>query len=251
MESVRGNINNPSFNSITRQGEDGNAAGQFASWSRVEMSGQDGRQLHPDHIDHTSDQEHPKLNQRGCVECQQQPRSSLPRQSGPSSVSPALESALHAGDMQALEQSLKISSERGVNIHEYGHLLFIALETENFAGFKRLCEAGVNVNVTNEMGQTPLHTTAFEGKEDYLQLLIDFGAKVNVGNDCGYTPLHEACMNDNVGCAQRLINCQANVNAVGIFRHTPMLLAVYNDSSNCLKLLIDFGARVNGANIIN
>jgi len=55
-----------------------------------------------------------------------------------------------------------------------------------------MIEAGVNVNVANSYGTTPLHNAAKLGSEATVAMLVKAGAAVNVSNDLGKRPLHYA-----------------------------------------------------------
>ena len=55
-----------------------------------------------------------------------------------------------------------------------------------------LIEAGVNVNVANSYGTTPLHNAAKWGSEAMVAMLVKAGAAVNVSNNLGKRPLHYA-----------------------------------------------------------
>lgn len=120
MESVRGYTINQPFNRI-HHNDGGLTAVQFADWPRVEMSDQGEYHYQPGRIDQKDVHGQPKLNQRGCTECQQQPVLSLPESS---SDILALKNALKSDDMQAL---------------------------------KRLCEAGADVNAAGLFGMKPMH----------------------------------------------------------------------------------------------
>ena len=52
-----------------------------------------------------------------------------------------------------------------------------------------LLEARANVNVTDEVGYTPLHVTARYGNYDTAKLLLGAKADVNVKNEEGSIPL--------------------------------------------------------------
>ena len=64
-----------------------------------------------------------------------------------------------------------------------------ATEKGNLEAVKQHLAAGVDVNVKNDSGVTPLHRAAYYGHKEIVVLLIAKGADVNVKNDVGYTPL--------------------------------------------------------------
>jgi hypothetical protein len=55
-----------------------------------------------------------------------------------------------------------------------------------------LVDAGADVNEVEGAGNTPLHSAAYEGWAEGVQLLLQLGAKVNASNNAGDTPWHWA-----------------------------------------------------------
>lgn len=53
-------------------------------------------------------------------------------------------------------------------------------------------EAGNDVNEVEAAGNTPLHSAAYEGWLEGVELLIGLGAKVNASNNAGDRPWHWA-----------------------------------------------------------
>lgn len=62
----------------------------------------------------------------------------------------------------------------------------------NAAGM--LLAEGVEVNVTNKHGDTPLHWAALNGRRDMAEWLLTHGADVNAKANDGATPLHRAVL---------------------------------------------------------
>lgn len=62
-----------------------------------------------------------------------------------------------------------------------------------------------NVNVVNDMEETPIYWAAYNGHEEAVRLLLQHGAESNKYNDTGLTPLHEAAMRNHTATAQVLL----------------------------------------------
>lgn len=82
-------------------------------------------------------------------------------------------------------------------------------------------EGDRNVTNVGTLGQTPLHFAADAGPNnsenggtEVAKLLIDAGADVNVAREDGQTPLHIVAKNFHVGVAKLLLDAGANVNVV-------------------------------------
>mgnify|MGYP001181682841 FL=1 len=91
----------------------------------------------------------------------------------------------------------------------------------NIEAVKHHLDAGVDVNVKDEGGETPLHIAA-GGYKEIVELLIAKGAGVNVKNEGGETPLHVAALMNNAEVAELLIDEGAEVNIKNEGGDTPL-----------------------------
>ena len=64
------------------------------------------------------------------------------------------------------------------------------------AAVKALIAEGHSVNEVEAAGNTPLHSAAYEGWAEGIELLLSLGAKINASNNAGDRPWHWA---DNMG----------------------------------------------------
>ena len=88
-------------------------------------------------------------------------------------------------------------------LDEFGVLLH-AVELENDTLVEELLKQGCNVNVKNEMNQTPLHLASENGDFQIVQLLVDYDAKILIKDSFQQTALHKAMMNGHVYVAELL-----------------------------------------------
>ena len=91
----------------------------------------------------------------------------------------------------------------------------------DLAGVQAELDKGVDVNVKDMLGFTPLHLAV---TKEITELLINEGADVNAKNKWGGTPLHAAATNGKKEVAELLIAKGADVNAKSDFG-TPLDLA--------------------------
>jgi ankyrin repeat protein len=68
-----------------------------------------------------------------------------------------------------------------------------------------LLDAGADVTLRNNSGQTPLHLAAREGKKHDIELLIREGADIHASDDDGQTPLQLAAAHVPDGPARKEI----------------------------------------------
>ena len=110
----------------------------------------------------------------------------------------------------------------------------------NIEAVKHHLDAGVDVNVKDEGGETPLHVAALMNNAEVAELLIDEGADVNAKNMDGETPLHKAVPKEIV---KLLIFNGADVNAKSKFGHTAIYLANLRNETETAGLLRKHGGK--------
>lgn len=64
------------------------------------------------------------------------------------------------------------------------------------AAIKKLIKSGENVNEVEAAGNTPLHSAAYEGWLEGVEVLLSLGAKIDASNNAGDRPYHWA---ENMG----------------------------------------------------
>jgi len=97
------------------------------------------------------------------------------------------------------------------------HPAFIAATFGDAASLDLLASHGIEINIEDEFGNTPLHVAA--GREnsavDLVLLLIRLGADVNHRGDTGITPLHEPVVRGSLDVVQLLLDHGAKICAGG------------------------------------
>ncbi|KAI9642631.1 hypothetical protein NHQ30_009436 [Ciborinia camelliae] len=132
------------------------------------------------------------------------------------------------------------------NMGETPLLLAVRIPNENMA--KLLVKAKADVNLANDKKETPLLLAVRNQNEDMAKLLVEAKADVNLANDKKETPLLLAVQNQNEDMAKLLVEAKADVNLANYMKETPLLLAVRNKSENIVKLLLKADANVNLTN---
>jgi ankyrin repeat protein len=77
---------------------------------------------------------------------------------------------------------------------------------------KMVIEAGADVNIKNEKGETALMHAAWRGSTNAAKILIDAGANINACSDEGQTALIYASGYGHSAIVQMLIDIGADVN---------------------------------------
>ncbi len=130
--------------------------------------------------------------------------------------------------------------ERLKNFHE-----FDANQSENV---KWLIKSGVNVNLQNDVGNTPLHLAIKNNTHKVIKSLIDLKADVNIKNNEQETPLHIAIQNSPPSIVEMILNAGADKEATDQNGETAIHLAARCKFPKILQTLVEDGANVKTQN---
>lgn len=158
---------------------------------------------------------------------------------------------LHKEAMQAAEAEDPWGNERtrrgllqqGIEYSQAG--FFRAVELGNETAIRLFLEAGVDVNLKNKVGWTPLMVAIFTSSEGAANLLLDAGAKTDVEDARGYGPLHWAAYRGFESVTRRLLRAGVAPDLKSHAGITPLLQAAAMGHSRIVAALIERGARVN------
>ncbi len=110
---------------------------------------------------------------------------------------------------------------------------------------KMLIGAGVDVNWQDKRngGRSYMHELAYWGRIDIARILIDAGANLDLQDDNGETPLHWAARHNKMKFTQFLLDMGANPDIQDKKGWTPLHLALWNNRLKIARMLIGAGAR--------
>ena len=110
---------------------------------------------------------------------------------------------------------------------------------------KALLGQGVDINVKDDEGLTPLHHAIKEGHTELARFLIDQDADLKAKEKrWDYTPLHYAIWFNNTDIVEVLVNKGVDVNYTPKRDYSPLINAIWSkDKYNMAKLLVDHGAK--------
>ena len=118
-----------------------------------------------------------------------------------------------------------------------------------------LLKAGLNPNLADYSGTTPLMLSIKESKMRFVQILVDHKASVNHKSQNGETALMFAVKNRNMSLVEILLRAGANPNFQDAKNRTALHYAINSsgkgsDSSNSIeKILLEAGSNVNTVDI--
>ena len=115
---------------------------------------------------------------------------------------------------------------------------------------KKMLRYGVDVNVNDKYGNTPLYWASMCGYTEVVKLLLAHGADVNVKDNDGSTPLYWASSRGHTEIVKLLLahGADVNVNVNDKYGNTPLFCASYEGHAEIVKLLLEHGADVNVKN---
>ncbi|HPA88853.1 MAG TPA: ankyrin repeat domain-containing protein [Quisquiliibacterium sp.] len=121
-----------------------------------------------------------------------------------------------------------------------GPALLFAVREKSFAAAMALLETPLtDVNVRNQVGETPLMYAALFGELPLVKRLIERGAQVN---QSGWTALHYAASAGQLSVVQYLLDQHAFIDALSPNQTTPLMMAAREKHLSVAQLLIKEGA---------
>ena len=133
--------------------------------------------------------------------------------------------------------------------------LAAALAGRHFQTAKILHHNGAHLDVRHKYGDTLLHSPAWYGDVEMVQVLLDYKVNVHTRNDMGRAPLHDAAGGAGVrrirntvqswpDTVHLLLEHGADVNMRALDKSTPLHDAAENGSVEIVRMLLEHGANV-------
>jgi ankyrin repeat protein len=137
--------------------------------------------------------------------------------------------------------------------------LVAALAGRHFQAARFLHHNGAHLDVRGEEGDTLLHSPAWYGDLEMVQVLLDCKVAVNAQNDSDWAPLHDASDGDRFATTrnvvqsfpdtiQLLLEHGADVNIRGLDDSTRLHRATNNGNAEIVRMLLKHGANVDAKN---
>jgi ankyrin repeat protein len=149
-------------------------------------------------------------------------------------------------DVQAAwAELLTFPPRHSYDVNPHWPLMHLACERHTpVPVFRKLIAQGFDVNQTDGIGQTPLHTCARSCAE-CIPVLVEGGARVDQGDQLGRTPLEIAWDVKNLATAEALLRAGANPNIDNRDGLSPYWFALYQDyRPEMAELMARYGGRL-------
>ncbi|KAG4430893.1 hypothetical protein IFR05_013623 [Cadophora sp. M221] len=151
----------------------------------------------------------------------------------------ALDSSFKKGHDDIFKLLLRYGADgSGKYLHQYAR-------TGRLECVEALLRHGVDVNASNDIGETALHVAASNGSESLLKFLIEKGADSQAIDFLKYTPLHHAAFGGCVGVAKLLLASGACVDSKARDGETALHLSTGRGHVTVTSILLASGADAN------
>jgi uncharacterized protein len=120
--------------------------------------------------------------------------------------------------------------------------IFALANAGDAVGVEQALAAGIDVNTSDKLGQTPIVVAALAGQDEVASVLVQHGADVMARTDKGMTALHAAAFVGDVAAINLLLSSGAKVNDQDNFALiSPLHAAAEENHVSSVEALIKAG----------
>ena len=120
-----------------------------------------------------------------------------------------------------------------------------AAKNDDLAQSRELIQSGVDVNLPEPDGTTPLLWAVYNSSPELVDILLDAGADPNIANKLDITPLLQASRYGNAEVMSSLLASGASIEYTSLNSEPPILAAARSGNTEAVQLLLDAGADPN------
>ncbi len=163
--------------------------------------------------------------------------------SHPEHMSRALVAAVSMTQIEATNWLLL--REKSLFAHAVQHpgILIRAASSFSDSVVLNLCDIGLDVNVSDDRGMTPLLAAAAYGRHKSLHVLIDRHAQLFARDKNDYGALHYACANDSTSVLESLLDLGLNPNEMNRHGESPLMVAIGQGLESIVRSVLVHMAR--------
>ncbi len=132
-------------------------------------------------------------------------------------------------------------------LDDYGQCaLYLAIRDDSPRVLELLLQApGIDLNLRNAAGETPLMMAALKGQVPLMRTLLERGVPFHQD---GWSPLHYAATGPSVDAVRLLLERGAPVDAASANGSTPLMMAARYGAEGSVELLVARGANLQARN---
>ena len=114
------------------------------------------------------------------------------------------------------------------------------MEEGHLFATEQLLSLGVDPNIRDSFGLTPVHLASLKGHVDLARILIqDWGAFASPSDQEGSTPLHKAAFRGDVTMIRILLDLGADLHAKDVHGWSALMESSYNGEWECVTELVE------------
>ena len=126
--------------------------------------------------------------------------------------------------------------------YRFSTLMHAACELNRPDIVKVLIDSGVDINITNLHGQTPLHIAAFKGNAKVVKVLLKNKSNPKARDYKGKTPLHYAAQSGSLDTVKLLLSSGSSINELTFpERESALMIALKNKHYELAEFFISKG----------
>jgi ankyrin repeat protein len=149
--------------------------------------------------------------------------------------------AAQKGDFETVKNLLtKYPDMKDVRRNGGWTLLHMSLNSRELV--KYLIEDGADIEARSDSQWTPLHSQAYGGHTDGVELLLEHGADIEAKHAYDMTPLISSIRWDRIAVAKLLVEKGANVDATNTLGRTPLIMSATEGYFELAKIFLDNNA---------
>ncbi len=126
--------------------------------------------------------------------------------------------------------------------------LFTVAKTGTKSQVEMILKDGVEINVRDSEGNSPLILAAFAGRDEVATYLVEKGADIEARNNLGMTALMAASSKGQLKVVKVLLNSPLQLDAKDSSGNSALMLAAGSKNSNVVKLLVTKNIDINASN---
>ncbi|XP_031624790.1 basement membrane proteoglycan-like isoform X2 [Contarinia nasturtii] len=148
------------------------------------------------------------------------------------------------GDVQKIEQLIRIGVDTNIRNQRGMSPLVIAASYGHTNVVELLIRNGADINLKNKNGKSAIFAAAYNGHRNVVEILIKNGADVNIINEHGSTPIYAAAHEGHEEVVEVLVRNGADVNIQGDGGRSTLHWATEKGFEKIVEILMRNGANV-------
>nr|XP_006815077.1 PREDICTED: ankyrin repeat and protein kinase domain-containing protein 1-like [Saccoglossus kowalevskii] len=158
--------------------------------------------------------------------------------------SKTLMEAASKGDIEEVKELLRMNCDVTTKDKDGNTALHISILQRRNEVTELLINYGIDIDMKGQNEKTALHCAAQIGELDILQKLFDMSADLEVKDKLGSTPIHYACKYGGIGAVKKCLELGSDLQAKSTIGSSGLHLACAGIHNNVVDLLLEKGMEI-------